>query len=117
MAFSASVLLVVSNVPEIGKIILDKKIIRQKELEVNPMILPSHPVHIAVKKFYLGKKFNDSYCDSTSLALEKNEIRKLKLKDQLSKNFIFKRSSDIILIIVASISALLILSNKRSFVK
>jgi len=67
-----------------------------------------------VKKFYLGKKFNDGdTSDAVSLALEKNERKRAKLKDSLSENIILKRTSDIILIIVASLTALLILSNKK----
>jgi hypothetical protein len=49
-----------------------------------------------------------------AIALEKNERKRAKLKDKLSDNVILKRTSDIILIIVASLTALLILSNKKT---
>lgn len=108
------ILLIAISMPEISSIIQQKKIDRKNELSVNPLILPSHPVHIAVKKFYLGKKFNDNNSDNVAIALEKNERKRAKLKDKLSDNIILKRTSDIILIIVASLTALLILSNKKT---
>jgi len=108
------ILLIAISLPSVNKVLAQKKLTRTNELEVNPLILPSHPVHIAVKKFYLGKKFNDGdTSDAVSLALEKNERKRAKLKDSLSENIILKRTSDIILIIVASLTALLILSNKK----
>ena len=67
-----------------------------------------------LSKFYLGKKFNDNNSDNVAIALEKNERKRAKLKDKLSDNVILKRTSDIILIIVASLTALLILSNKKT---
>jgi hypothetical protein len=100
--------------PEISSIIQQKRLDRKNELIVNPLILPSHPVHIAVKKFYLGKKFNDNNSDSVAIAIEKNEKKRAKLKEKLADNVILKRTSDIILIIVASLTALLILSSKKT---
>jgi len=108
------ILLIAISMPEISLIIQQKKLDRKNELAVNPLILPSHPVHIAVKKFYLGKKFNDNNSDNVAIALEKNEKKRAKLKDKLADNVILKRTSDIILIIVASLTALLILSNKKT---
>jgi hypothetical protein len=108
------ILLIAISMPEISSIIQQKKIDRKNELTVNPLILPSHPAHIAVKKFYLGKKFNDNNSDNVAIALEKNERKRAKLKDKLLDNVILKRTSDIILIIVASLTALLILSNKKT---
>jgi len=108
------ILLIAISMPEISSIIQQKKLDRKNELSVNPLILPSHPVHIAVKKFYLGKKFNDNNSDNVAIALEKNEKKRAKLKDKLVDNVILRRTSDIILIIVASLTALLILSNKKT---
>ena len=109
-----AVILIAIKIPEVNKIISQKKINRDNEMVINPLILPSHPVHIAVKKFYLGKKFDDNYSDSISVALEKNERKRAKLKDKLQDNIFLKSSSNIILIIVASITALLILSSNKS---
>ena len=109
-----AVILIAVKIPEVNKIISQKKINRDNEMVINPLILPSHPVHIAVKKFYLGKKFDDNYSDSISVALEKNEKKRAKLKDKLQDNIFLKSSSNIILIIVASITALLILSSNKS---
>jgi len=109
-----SVILIAIKIPEVNKIISQKKINRDNEMAINPLILPSHPVHIAVKKFYLGKKFDDNLSDSISVALEKNEKKRAKLKDKLQDNIFLKSSSNIILIIVASLTALLILSSNKT---
>jgi len=108
-----SLFLIAKNVPQIAESIRDKKFHQQNEVMQNPMILPSHPVHIAVKKFYLGKEFEEDWSDKTSVALELNERKKARLKDKLSDNFLLKRSSDVILIIVAVSTSLLLLSNKK----
>ncbi len=102
---------ITKNLPEISKIIIDRQAKQQEETLQNPMILPSHPVHIAVKKFYLGKKFEDSWSDKTYLELEINDIKRARLKDRLSDNFLLKRSSDVILIIVAISTSLLLLGS------
>ena len=78
------------------------------------MILPSYAVHIAVKKFYLGKKFEDDWSDKTYAEIELNEKKRARLKDKLSDNFLLKRSSDVILIIVAVSTSLLLLGNKKT---
>ncbi|MFM7702722.1 MAG: hypothetical protein ACKO6C_04615 [Alphaproteobacteria bacterium] len=109
-----AVILIAIKIPDINKIISQKKINRDNEMVINPLILPSHPVHIAVKKFYLGKKFDDNFSDSISVALEKNEKKRAKLKDKLQDNIFLKSSSNIILIIVASLTALLILSSNKT---
>jgi len=109
-----AVILIAIKIPDVNKIISQKKINRDNEMVINPLILPSHPVHIAVKKFYLGKKFDDNFSDSISVALEKNEKKRAKLKDKLQDNIFLKSSSNIILIIVASLTALLILSSNKT---
>lgn len=91
----------------------EKKFSKQSEIMLNPMILPSHPVHIAVKTYYLGRKFEDDWSDKVSAELEINERKRARLKDKLSDNFLLKRSSDVILIIVAVATSLLLLSSKR----
>ena len=78
------------------------------------MILPSHPVHIAVKSFYLGKKFEEEWSDKSYANLEINERKRARLKDKLSDNFLLKRSSDVILIIVAVSTGMLLLTNKKT---
>ncbi len=109
-----SLTLVTKNVTQISEALREKKSSKQNEVMQNPMILPSHPVHIAVKKFYLGKKFEeDEWSDKTLVALELSERKKARLKDRLSDNFLFKRSSDAILIIVAVTSSLLLLARKE----
>jgi len=101
------------NLSPIANSVHDKKFIKQNEALSNPMILPSHPVHIAVKKFYLDKDFEDNWSDKTYVALEVNERKRARLKDKLSDNFLFKRSSDVILLIVAVSTSLLLLMQKK----
>lgn len=105
---------ITKDLPEISKIVSDKQIANQNEILQNPMILPSHPVHIAVKKFYLGKKFEDGWSDKTYVDLEINDRKRARLKDKLSDNFLLKRSSDVILLIVAVSTSLLLLGTKRT---
>lgn len=109
-----ALLFVTANVTKIAESVRDRKISKQAEVMQNPMILPSHPVHIAVKTYYLGKKFEDDWSDKISASLEINERKRARLKDRLSDNFLLKRSSDMILVIVAVSTALLILSDKNS---
>lgn len=113
IAISICLVLIINSTTKINKIIQEKKISRSAELAVNPLILPSHPAHIAVKKFYLGKKFNDNISDSALIAQEKNENQRIKNKDLIANNVLLKRNSDIILIFAAAITSLLILANKK----
>jgi hypothetical protein len=102
------------NISEIAKIVEEEKNLKQENVLKNPMILPNHAAHIAVKKFYLGKKFDDEWSKKTYADFEINERKKARLKDKLSDNFLLKRSSDVILIIVAISSSLLLLSTKKA---
>jgi hypothetical protein len=109
-----SLVFIAKNVAQIADEVQNKKFSKQNEIMQNPMILPSHPVHIAVKKFYLGKKFEEEWSDKTYAELEINERKRARLKDKLSDNFLLKRSSDVILIIVAVSTSLLLLTNKKT---
>jgi hypothetical protein len=68
-----AVFLIAKNIPDISKVIQEKEAEKQNEIVKNPMILPSYAVHIAVKKFYLGKKFEDDCSDKTYAEIELNE--------------------------------------------
>jgi D-alanyl-lipoteichoic acid acyltransferase DltB (MBOAT superfamily) len=112
-----AIFLVVQNVPRISQSISDKKIEKQNEALLNPMILPSHPVHVAVRKFYLGKKMEsdgNAWVDKVQLQSEINERKQARLKDKLADNFLLKRSSDVILIIVAISTSLLLLGARKT---
>lgn len=112
----------VKNIMEISVAVRDKKFEKQNEVMANPMILPSHAVHIAVKKFYLGKKFaneeleEDGLVDQVQIAYEINQAKKARLKDKLSDNFLLKRSSDVILVIVAVATSMLLLARKKTVI-
>jgi amino acid transporter len=112
----STLFLITKSVPKISKAVFDKKLEKQTEIMLNPMILPSHPVHIAVKKFYLGKKTKDDgsqWLDKVQVQSEINERKQGRLKDKLADNFLLKRSSDVILIIVAISTSLLLLAGKK----
>jgi hypothetical protein len=61
----------------------------------------------------LGKKFKDDWSDKSYVEIEMNEKKRARLKDKLSDNFLLKRSSDVILIIVAVSTSLLLLNGKK----
>lgn len=112
-----AIFLVVQNVPQISQSIAEKKMEKQNEVLLNPMILPSHPVHVAVRKFYLGKKMEsdgNEWVDKVQLKSEINERKQARLKDKLADNFLLKRSSDVILIIVAISTSLLLLGARKT---
>lgn len=116
VAVFSAIFLVTKEVPKISKSIADDKLERQNEVLQNPMILPSHPVHIAVRKFYLGKKMeSDSgdWVDKVQMKSEINERKQARLKDKLADNFLLKCSSDVILIIVAVSTSLLLLGARK----
>jgi hypothetical protein len=104
---------IAKDISKVSDLIRDKKIAKQSEAVENPMVLPSHAVHIAVKSFYLGKNFQKDWSDKTYEKLEINERKKARLKDKLSDNFLLKRSSDVILIIVAATTVMLLLRRKK----
>lgn len=109
----SSIFLIAKNTGEISEFLRDKKFTKANEVMSNPMVLPSHPAHIAVKTFYLGQKFEDDWSDKVYAELEMNDKKRARLKDKLSDNFLLKRSSDVILIIVAATTSLLLLSRKK----
>ncbi len=116
LMLSTGLFVIAKNVPEIAKKISDRRGDRENEIIMNPMLLPSHPVHIAVRKFYLGKKMTtdgDEWVDKVQARAEVNERKQARLKDKLADNFLLKRSSDVILIIVAISTCLLLLSTRR----
>ncbi len=109
-----SLFFLAKNTQIIAENILDKKISRQEEVMRNPMIVVTHPVHVAIREFYLGKKPLDDWNDKISNQIEINERKMARLKDKLSDNFLLKRSSDVILIIVAITTSMLLFTSKKS---
>lgn len=109
-----AVFAVTTNLAKISDSMVNKKYNKQNEEMTNPMLSSSHPIHVAVKKFYLGKKFDDDWSDKELAELEINDRKKARLKDKLSDNFLLKRSSDVILMIVAVSVSLLLLGNKKT---
>jgi len=114
MIIFAMIFSLTKNLDKFANLMLEEKSDWQNEVVLNPMILPSHPVHIAVKKFYLGKSFTNSLLDEMTSKFERNDKKLARLKDKLSDNFLLKRSSDMIVIIVAISSILLLLSQKKN---
>lgn len=109
-----SLFAVVKEINQISEVISAKKLAKQEKIFIMPMLLPSHPVHIAVKKFYFGKKFEDQWANRDQSEIEINQRKKAQLKDKLSDNFLLKRSSDVILLIVAVTTSMLLLGIKKN---
>jgi hypothetical protein len=105
---------VIKEINPISEVISNKKLAKQEKVFTRPMLLPSHPVHIAVKKFYFGKKFEDQWANRDQSEVEINQRKKAQLKDKLSDNFLLKRSSDVILLIVAVTTSMLLLGIKKN---
>lgn len=102
------------NFAAISNLVIEKKIVLQNDVATNPMLVPSHPVHGTIKKFYLNRNFDEKKIDESNPAFEANERKIARLKDSLLDNFLLKRSSDMILIIVAISCVLLLLAQKKS---
>jgi len=114
VAVFLSLFLVVRTIFSVSEVVNEKKLAKQERVIERPMLLPSHPVHIAVKKFYLGKKFDDQWVDESDNEIAINQRKKAQLKDKLSDNFLLKRSSDVIILIVAVTTSMLLLGIKRN---
>ncbi len=104
--------LITKNLSQISENIYNQRLAKQSEIVANPMEIKSHSVHVAVKKFYLGKKIENNLSNKAYEEIELSERKKMHLKDKLSDNFLLKRSSDVILLIVAISASLLLLSRK-----
>ena len=102
-------LLMVSKLSVIYDEVKLQKYNQQKEIILNPIILPSHPVHQHVEKFYLKKniyKNNEIYAQQ--IQWNENEFKKAQMKNELSNSFILKRSSEVLIIIAGLICLALI---------
>ncbi len=108
-----SLFLLVKKVSAVAISLNEKKLAKKERIIERPMLLPSHPVHIAVKKFYLGKKFDDQWIDEGATLNEVSQRKKVQLKDNLSDNFLLKRSSDVIVLIVAVTTSILLLGSRK----
>jgi hypothetical protein len=105
---------VAKNIEQIAEDFHEKKFAKQEETMKNPMISNSHPVHIAAKKNYFSKDISANQLDESYIKTGMNERKIARLKDKLSDNFLLKHSSDVILVIVAISSSLLILGIKKT---
>lgn len=114
IAVFAAVFSLTKNFTNLSNAVIEKKILLQGEVALNPMLLPSHPVHNTIKKFYLGRNFDAQKIDESVPQFEANERKIARLKDSLLDNFLLKRSSDMILIIVAISCVLLLLAQKKN---
>lgn len=109
----ASVFFISKNIPAMANIVNLEKQKIAREVVKNPMVLPSHGAHVAVEKFYLGRKFQDVWSGKKVSDLEKNNKKRQKIKEKMDGNILFSRSSQIILIIVALVVGLLTLVSKK----
>ncbi|GDX36211.1 hypothetical protein LBMAG18_07220 [Alphaproteobacteria bacterium] len=103
------IFLMVSKLSVIYDEVKLQKYNQQREIILNPIILPSHPVHQHVEKFYLKKndnKNNEFY--TQQIQWNENEFKKAQMKNELSDNLILKRSSEVLIIIAGLICLALI---------
>lgn len=103
------IFLMVSKLSVIYDEVKLQKYNQQKEIILNPIILPSHPVHQYVEKFYQKKnanKNNEIY--TQQIQWNENEYKKAQMKNELSNSFILKRSSEVLIIIAGLICLSLI---------
>ncbi len=110
---SQIILFVVKNVPEVSKSIQEVRLSRESQIlnqAMESQINSSAEIsNILVRERNREKKLTVEQIDKMrSSKLEISEKKKARLKDELSDNFLFKRYSDVILII-ASVSACLLL--------
>ncbi len=106
--------LLVINLPKIADFVHDEKLTKQNELMENPLLSRFHPAHNVVKEIYLVKKIDKKNLPEELEIPETNEKKRVRLKDELADNFLLKRLSDMILLIVAVSTSLLLLSKKES---
>lgn len=111
VVFTAVFMLII-KLPAVYHQIKEKKFNHQKELILNPIILPSHPVHKHIKKYYFHKNLSQKNDHQIANFNEEQEIKKAQMKDQLADNFILKRSSDVIIIFAGFVVLGLIYSKK-----
>lgn len=108
-----SIFFIAQNIAQISESVQVKRTVKEERIFNNPIISASHPAHIAVKKNYLGKKFEDKWSNKTTpTKIEISKAKRSRIKEGLSDNFLLKRSSDVILIIVAISASLLLLGTK-----
>jgi hypothetical protein len=101
-----------------AELLKNNNLVAETELSSNKKTNPSTKFNIESNlNGRIDKNFNkflEGFTADSALQNQINEREKLRLKDRLSENFLFKHFSDVVLIIVAQISILLLLSNKKN---
>lgn len=93
----------------------EQKYNKQNEIILNPILLPSHSVHQNVKENYLTKNSSKkNELDNQEIFWSENEFKKAQMKNDLSNNFILKRSSEVLIIICGIICLALINLSKNN---
>lgn len=113
-AIFCAMILLISKSEEIAKTIEQKKSTHQEMLQENPLVAQSHPIHMTVKKIYFDKNFDESWLKNNDNNSSLETRKKIQLKEKIGDSFLFKRSSDVIILLVATISIMLILKNKNN---
>ncbi|MDX2083174.1 MAG: hypothetical protein SFV53_04220 [Rickettsiales bacterium] len=108
---------IVKDVAKISQIVAAQKSERQNEISKNPMISPSHSVHVTIKKFYLEKKSatdDQIWLNKLQPQLQIEERKRLRLQSKLIDNFLLRNFSDAILFIAASSCIAFFLNAKKT---
>ena len=98
---------ITKNISVVGESVTAKKMENQR-LEIKP----SKPDHIAATKLLLSNKPQAEWIKQETRIAEVSGIRRERLQRRLADNFLLKRSSDVILIIVALGIFLMLLRKK-----
>ena len=113
---SLSVLFVIKNIPNISTYVGEAKLHQQNKFlddtSTDPLDSTSDISNILVRESDREKKIKIEQINEMRSKLEINEKKRARLKDELSDNFLFKRYSDVILIIASISTSLLLLANK-----
>ncbi|MFM7620310.1 MAG: hypothetical protein ACKO47_01715 [Alphaproteobacteria bacterium] len=108
-----AVLLINTRLGEIYEEVKEKKYNKQNEIILNPIMLPSHPVHQYVWQNYFNKNSQKNIQFEQSESASENEFKKAQMKNELSNNFILKRASEV-LIIICGIICLALINLKKN---
>jgi hypothetical protein len=106
------IFVMVKNLPQMSEFVYDKKFFKQNEFIQNPISEPFYSENLVTENFYPEQQAI-SNAVKKDLKSEFADRKKARLKDNLSDNFLFKHSSDVILIISAIIVNLLLFSGKK----
>lgn len=100
----------IKNISITSFLVKKQQMTRQNEVSKNPLIFPGHPVHINVKKYYLEKNFDNmaNFRQNKYENSKEKELYNEESKEKLRNNPAIKGLSDVIMVIIGIMIALLL---------